>query len=89
MQKNVRILFLVMNTEELTSPPPDYRKPHFTDRNPRPREKQLSQGPHGSARKESTHNAEGLGSSLAWEDPLEKGKATHSSVLAWRIPWTV
>ena len=27
--------------------------------------------------------------SLRWEDPLEKGKATHSSVLAWRIPWTV
>ena len=27
--------------------------------------------------------------SLAWEDPLEKGKATHSSILAWRIPWTV
>ena len=26
--------------------------------------------------------------SLAWEDPLEKGMATHSSVLAWRIPWT-
>ena len=25
--------------------------------------------------------------SLAWEDPLEKGKATHSSILAWRIPW--
>ena len=24
---------------------------------------------------------------LAWEDPLEKGKATHSSVLIWRIPW--
>ena len=24
-----------------------------------------------------------------WEDPLEKGKATHSSNLAWRIPWTV
>jgi len=23
------------------------------------------------------------------EDPLEKGKATHSSILAWRIPWTV
>ena len=22
-----------------------------------------------------------------WEDPLEKGKATHSSILAWRIPW--
>ena len=26
--------------------------------------------------------------SLGWEDPLEKGKATHSSTLAWRIPWT-
>ena len=26
--------------------------------------------------------------SLAREDPLEEGKATHSSVLAWRIPWT-
>ena len=24
--------------------------------------------------------------SLAWEDPLEKGKATHSSILAWSIP---
>ena len=27
--------------------------------------------------------------SLSWEDPLEKGKATHSGILAWRIPWTV
>ena len=27
--------------------------------------------------------------SLGCEDPLEKGKATHSSILAWRIPWTV
>ena len=26
--------------------------------------------------------------SLSWEDPLEKGMATHSSILAWRIPWT-
>ena len=26
--------------------------------------------------------------SLAWEDPLEKGMATHSSILAWRMPWT-
>ena len=26
--------------------------------------------------------------SLGWEDPLEKGKATHSRILAWRIPWT-
>ena len=26
--------------------------------------------------------------SLGWEDPLGKGKATHSSILAWRIPWT-
>ena len=27
--------------------------------------------------------------SLGWEDTLEKGKATHSSILAWRVPWTV
>ena len=27
--------------------------------------------------------------SLGWEDPLEKGKGTHSSILAWRIPQTV
>ena len=26
--------------------------------------------------------------SLGWEDALEKGKAIHSSILAWRIPWT-
>ena len=27
--------------------------------------------------------------SLGWEDPLEDGKATHSSIMAWRFPWTV
>ena len=26
--------------------------------------------------------------SLGWDDPLEKEKATHSSILAWKIPWT-
>ena len=26
--------------------------------------------------------------SLGWEDPLEKGMASHSRILAWRIPWT-
>ena len=26
--------------------------------------------------------------SLGWEDPLEESRATHSSILAWRIPWT-
>ena len=26
--------------------------------------------------------------SLDWEDPLDKGMATHSTILAWRIPWT-
>ena len=26
--------------------------------------------------------------SLSWEDPLEKGTTTHSSILTWRIPWT-
>ena len=28
------------------------------------------------------------GQSLGWEDPQEKGMATHSSILAWRTPWT-
>ena len=27
--------------------------------------------------------------SLGWEDPMEMGNATHSTILAWRIPWTV
>ena len=27
--------------------------------------------------------------SLGWEDPLEKGKATHSSILVWRVPWNI
>ena len=31
---------------------------------------------------------ETLARSLGWEDPLEKGMATSSSILAWRIPWT-
>ena len=44
----------------------------------------------GSVGKESTCNMGDLGSILGGEDPLEKGKATHSSVLAWRrILWTV
>ena len=32
-------------------------------------------------------NAGDLGSILGWEDPLEKEMATHSSILAWEIPW--
>ena len=32
---------------------------------------------------------ETLVQSLGWEDPLEKGKATHASILAWRTPWTI
>ena len=44
----------------------------------------------GLADKESTCNIrETWFQSLGWEDPLKKGKATHSSILAWRIPWTV
>ena len=42
--------------------------------------------PNGSAGKESTCNAGDLGSILSWEDPLEKGMATHSSTVAWTIP---
>ena len=45
--------------------------------------------PGGSAGEESARNVGDLGLILGWEDALEKGKATHSSILAWRIPWTV
>jgi len=41
----------------------------------------------GSAGKEFTCNAADLGSIPGWEDSLQKGKATHSSILIWRIPW--
>ena len=45
--------------------------------------------PYGSAGKEFTAMWETWVRSLGWEDPVEKGKATHySSILAWRIPWT-
>ena len=42
--------------------------------------------PDSSVGKESTYNAGDPGLILGWEDPLEKGKATHSGILAWRIP---
>ena len=45
--------------------------------------------PCGSAGKKSACNSGNLGSILGWKDPLEKGKAKHSSILAWRIPQTV
>ena len=41
----------------------------------------------GSGDKESACNAGDPVQSLGWEDPLEKGMATHSRILAWRIPW--
>ena len=44
--------------------------------------------PDGSDGKESTCNVGDTGSTLSWEDPLEKGRATDSSILACRIPWT-
>ena len=44
--------------------------------------------PGSSNGKESACSAEDLGSILGQEDPLEKGMATHSSILAWEIPWT-
>ena len=43
--------------------------------------------PGGSDGKQSACNAGHLGSIPGWEDPLEKGSATHSSILACRIPW--
>ena len=45
--------------------------------------------PCGSAGKESPCNAGDLGMIPGWEDPLENGTATHSSILAGRFPWTV
>ena len=44
--------------------------------------------PGGSDGKESACNARGRVGSLGQEEPLEKETATHSSILAWRIPWT-
>jgi len=39
--------------------------------------------------KNSPANWETWVRSLGWEDPQEKGKATHSNIMGWRIPWTV
>ena len=44
--------------------------------------------PFGSDGRESACTATDLGSTPGGEDPLEKGVATHSSILAWRTPWT-
>ena len=44
--------------------------------------------PGGPDSKEFACNAGDLGSILDGEDSLEKGMATHSSIFAWRIPWT-
>jgi len=44
--------------------------------------------PGGSGVKNSPAMQETRAWSLGWEDPLEKEMATHSSILAWRIPWT-
>ena len=45
--------------------------------------------PGGSAGKESACNAGDLGSILGFGRSLDEGKATHSRILDWRIPWTV
>ena len=44
--------------------------------------------PSGSDSKESACNEETRVRSLGQEDPQEKGTATHSSILAWEVPWT-
>ena len=44
--------------------------------------------PDGSVGKQAICNAGDMRSILGWEDPLEKGMATHISILAWEIPWT-
>ena len=50
---------------------------------------QLKAGfPGGLDGKEFTYTAGDVGQISGWDDPLEKGLSTHSSILAWRIPWT-
>ena len=44
--------------------------------------------PGGSGVKNSQAVQETWVQSLGWEDPLEEGMAAHSSILAWRMPWT-
>ena len=44
--------------------------------------------PSGSDKKNPSAMQETYIRSLGWEEPLEKGMATHSSILTWRIPWT-
>ena len=48
----------------------------------------LGGSPGGSDCKECTSLQKNWVRSLDWEEPLEEGMATHSSILAWRIPWT-
>ena len=43
----------------------------------------------GLAGKESACHGGDLGLIPGWKEPLEKGQATHSSIMAWRIPWTI
>ena len=43
--------------------------------------------PGGSVLKDPPANAEMQVASLGWEDSLEEGMATHSSILAWEVPW--
>ena len=45
--------------------------------------------PSGSTVKNLPEMQETWVQSPGWDDPLEKGTATYSSILAWRIPWTV
>ena len=44
--------------------------------------------PGSSVSKESACSSGDLGSILGWEDPLEKEMVNHSSILAWKMPWT-
>ena len=52
------------------------------------KKKSIGGYPGGLDGKDSASNAQDLGFIPGWEDALEKGIVTHSSILAWRIPWT-
>ena len=67
-------------------PPPIFNR-HLSPRKLKP-PRSLLGSPGGSVVKSLPAVQERQNRSLGWEDPLEEGLATHSSILAWRIPWT-
>ena len=75
-----------MNGEITLCSPEDYTQFSMTDHNGK--ERGYTGFPGDSAVKNPPAVQETWVWSLGWEDPLEQGMATHSSILAWTVPWT-